>query len=52
MKFSGTVEAMEAVMAAAMGEAMVGGMGIAKAQALELPVLSRYCCATSLEEII
>ena len=52
MKLSGTVEVMGAVMAAAMEEVMVGGMGIAKAQALELPVLSRYCCATSLMEII
>ena len=47
MNFSGMAEVMEAVMGAAMEEVM--GMGaIAKAQALELPVLSRYCCAASL----
>ena len=45
---------MEAVMGAAMEEGTVGGLVIAKAKAqeLELPALSRYCCATSLIEIV
>ena len=46
------VEVMGADMGAAMEEVTVGGMGTAKAQALGLPVLSRYCCATSLMEIV
>ena len=53
MKFSGMAEVMEAVMGAAMEEVMASGMAaIAKAQALELPVLSRYCCAASLIGIV
>ena len=54
MKFSDMVEVMEAVMGAAMEEGTVGGLVIAKAKAqeLELPALSRYCCATSLIEIV
>ena len=40
-------------MGAAMEEVMALGMGaIAKAQAPELPVLSRYCCAASLIGIV
>ena len=46
------VEVMGADMGAAMEEVTVGDMGTAKAQALALPVLSRYCCATSLKDII
>ena len=52
MKFSDMAEVTGAVMGAAMEEVMAGRMGIAKAQAPELPVLSRYCCAASLIGIV
>ena len=53
MTFSDMAEVMGAVMGAAMEEVMAWGMAaIAKARALELPVLSRDCCAASLIGIV